>query len=299
MPALVQPVAPALEPERLIWAAKLDALVEACRKSGAQRAWLIGSVARGAADEWSDVDVVVEQETDLRPLDRPSAFLAALAPRFPCDVLVYRPEELASLLKGEQPFLTQAFKDARLIWNGSAVDGNWITALDAPDGDGQGSYPAQPEAVRRPFSERTDEDRSMFDAAAVAQSWLQQAQSDLESARVLRRAGQFAQACFFAQQAGEKAMKAALIRLGDRQVLGHDVGSLVARAQGREPRFGPLLGDGAFLDRFYFATRYPDAWVGAGVPATKYFDRDAGEATDAAERVLRVAEQVLKDRDGS
>ena len=41
-----------------------------------------------------------------------------------------------------------------------------------------------------------------------ARLWLAQAQDDLRAAQVLQAAGQAAQACFLAQQVGEKAIKA-------------------------------------------------------------------------------------------
>ena len=44
--------------------------------------------------------------------------------------------------------------------------------------------------------------------------WLRQAQDDLRAAEVLKAAGQAAQACFQAQQVGEKAIKALLAAAG-------------------------------------------------------------------------------------
>ena len=40
-----------------------------------------------------------------------------------------------------------------------------------------------------------------------AQRWLDQAHEDLQAAQVLKNGERFAQACFYCQQAGEKALK--------------------------------------------------------------------------------------------
>ncbi|WP_411874795.1 HEPN domain-containing protein [Vulcanococcus limneticus] len=54
--------------------------------------------------------------------------------------------------------------------------------------------------------------------------WLRQAEDDLRAAQVLQAAGQAAQACFLAQQVGEKAIKG-LLAADDRDLRSH---SLVA-----------------------------------------------------------------------
>lgn len=59
-----------------------------------------------------------------------------------------------------------------------------------------------------------------------AERWLSTADEDLRAAVVLRDAGSYAQACFFARQSGEKAMKA-LWRLVDADAWGHSVLRLV------------------------------------------------------------------------
>lgn len=50
--------------------------------------------------------------------------------------------------------------------------------------------------------------------------WLAQAVDDLRAARLLQGGGQAAQACFLAQQVGEKAIKA-LLAADDRDLRSH------------------------------------------------------------------------------
>jgi predicted nucleotidyltransferase len=63
-------------------------------RAGARRAVAFGSYARGDADAWSDLDLVVVLETDLPPLER-AALLSDLFDAIPIglDLLVYTPEE--------------------------------------------------------------------------------------------------------------------------------------------------------------------------------------------------------------
>ena len=49
---------------------------------------------------------------------------------------------------------------------------------------------------------------------ARPEAWLRQAENDQALARLARENGSFAQACFFASQAAEKALKGALLELG-------------------------------------------------------------------------------------
>ena len=67
----------------------------------------------------------------------------------------------------------------------------------------------------------------MWDAKAEADRWRRQAANDLAFARVAPRERFHAQACFIAQQASEKAVKAVAYGLGERTVLGHSLVTLI------------------------------------------------------------------------
>jgi len=83
--------------------------------------------------------------------------------------------------------------------------------------------------------------------------WMAQAEDDLEAAEILRNAGKHAQACFMAQQAAEKAVKAAhLSRLHEYHI--HVVQELLKRLDVVVPT--DLLEKGAALDSYYVPTRY-------------------------------------------
>ncbi len=95
---------------------------------------------------------------------------------------------------------------------------------------------------------------------------------DLRHARYAEEGGFFPQACFSAQQAAEKAIKAVHYARGARAVLGHSVRNLIERLDPGVPELDDLLDDARELDLNYIPTRYPnglDAWTpaaGFGAP---------------------------------
>lgn len=62
-----------------------------------ERVVLFGSLANGETNMWSDIDLVIVQETDKRFLDRIKDVIQLLRPRVGVDILVYTPAEFARL----------------------------------------------------------------------------------------------------------------------------------------------------------------------------------------------------------
>ena len=85
--------------------------------------------------------------------------------------------------------------------------------------------------------------------------WLEQAQGDLEHAELSHANGHDEWACFAAQQAAEKALKAVLIERRGRLVRGHDLFQLGQQAE--VPK--GLLERCLKLTPAYVGTRYADA----------------------------------------
>jgi predicted nucleotidyltransferase len=75
----------------------LDELCRRLVRQGAQRIHLFGSWARGEADEDSDVDLVVIQETRLPFFDRMRRAAACVEPDWPADILVYTSAEFEAM----------------------------------------------------------------------------------------------------------------------------------------------------------------------------------------------------------
>jgi HEPN domain-containing protein len=111
--------------------------------------------------------------------------------------------------------------------------------------------------------------------------WFRQAELDLAAARSSRDASHHEWACFAAQQAAEKAVKA-LHESHGTEAWGHSVSALLAVVD--EVPSG--VSDSAkALDKHYIPARYPNTHP-AGAPGDLY-------TADESERALADAEKVI------
>ena len=72
---------------------------------------MFGSVARGEADEWSDLDLVVIADTERTFFERFRDFAALYEARPRLDLLVYTPAEFERMVEEENPFLLQVLEE--------------------------------------------------------------------------------------------------------------------------------------------------------------------------------------------
>ncbi len=115
-----------------------------------------------------------------------------------------------------------------------------------------------------------------------AERWLQTAQEDLNAAQILQHAALYAQACFYAQQSAEKAVKA-LWYAADANPWGHSVQRLI-REFPQAAEIADLedwIERGAQLDKFYIPTRYPNGLPDL-TPGQTYRLNDAEQGLAAA-----------------
>ncbi|MFN4070833.1 MAG: HEPN domain-containing protein [Thermus caldifontis] len=115
-----------------------------------------------------------------------------------------------------------------------------------------------------------------------AGDWLLQAEKDLEMAQIARKAGRHEWACFAAQQAAEKAVKALHLHLG-QEAWGHVVARLLKELPLEVPQ--GLVEKGRYLDGLYIPTRYPDAFP-EGPSAEHYGPLQSQEAVRYAREIL-------------
>ncbi len=121
--------------------------------------------------------------------------------------------------------------------------------------------------------------------------WLEQARRDLDHARQSIPLSHFEWACFAAQQAAEKGVKALHLRLGT-VAWGHSVLELLdGLPAGHRPE-ERLLDQARILDRFYIPPRYPNAHP-AGPSHQFYTAADAQQAVSAAEEVIEYCERQI------
>jgi HEPN domain-containing protein len=129
-----------------------------------------------------------------------------------------------------------------------------------------------------------DEIRSEVDVADRSRDWFRQAEHDCRHARNASTAGDHDWACFAAQQAGEKALKALVARLGG-EAWGHSLLALVTALSERDTEASALREPAIILDRLYIPTRYPNGFD-AGAPADYFLEADSHQAIANAERIL-------------
>lgn len=127
-----------------------------------------------------------------------------------------------------------------------------------------------------------------------AERWLRTAEEDLQAAQMLSDGGKYAQACFYAQQSAEKAVKALWYAV-DADPWGHSVQKLVVDF----PRRSEIADVDAWivraglLDQFYIPTRYPNGLPDL-TPGQAYRLDDARRGLDAASALVEGCKEWLQ-----
>ncbi|MBI2059587.1 MAG: nucleotidyltransferase domain-containing protein [Nitrospirae bacterium] len=92
--------------------AEVRRLTSELKKKGARKIWLIGSLANGTANLFSDADMVAVMPSKLPFVERLRRLYMRLGPAN-VDLLVYTPEEYEGMRA--RPFLKHALKTAKLL----------------------------------------------------------------------------------------------------------------------------------------------------------------------------------------
>ena len=99
-----------------------EALTPALAASGAQKAIVFGSYARGDADECSDLDLIIVADTDRRFLQRHKDYRPVFRSWDPwgrsLDLLIYTPEELNGMQASNNPFICSALREGVVVYEG-------------------------------------------------------------------------------------------------------------------------------------------------------------------------------------
>ena len=115
-----------------------------------------------------------------------------------------------------------------------------------------------------------------------AVDWFRQAERDLEQAVASSRDGLHEWACFAAQQAAEKAVKALHLAKG-QEAWGHVVARLLTQLPVAVPP--DLIEKARVLDNYYVPTRYANGHP-EGAPFQHYGALQSGGAIDYAREIL-------------
>ena len=125
-----------------------------------------------------------------------------------------------------------------------------------------------------------------------SRDWWVQAQADLGHARGALQLQDYEWACFAAQQAAEKALKA-VFEHRHQQAWGHSVTRLLQALREEGVALPAGLPDAAkILDKHYIPTRYPNGLT-QGAPTEFYTPKEAEDAIRYSEEILRFCDHLL------
>ena len=100
----------------MAYAAEVDQIVTDLLPYGPEKIILFGSAARGDADEFSDIDIIVIKETGERFVKRLVEAGSYLTLPRHVDIFVYSPEELEAMVAEGNPFILGALRDGKIIY---------------------------------------------------------------------------------------------------------------------------------------------------------------------------------------
>lgn len=124
-----------------------------------------------------------------------------------------------------------------------------------------------------------------------SKDWLDEAEGDLEHARNDVRGMFYNWACFSAQQAAEKAIKAVFQRMG-AEAWGHSVADLLQELSKKYDISEELLDEALELDKAYIPTRYPNVHP-SGSPRRRYTKEEARRLIGYAEKIFKFCSDLL------
>ena len=118
--------------------------------------------------------------------------------------------------------------------------------------------------------------------AQRSRDWFRQADRDLEQAHSSKREGRHEWACFAAQQAAEKAVKALHLARG-QEAFGHVVARLLRELPLEVPL--PLIDKARVLDALYIPTRYANGHP-EGAPFEHFGELQSADAIQYASEII-------------
>ncbi|MEX2720447.1 MAG: HEPN domain-containing protein [Candidatus Wukongarchaeota archaeon] len=121
--------------------------------------------------------------------------------------------------------------------------------------------------------------------------WFKEAEDELESSKILLEHSQYHHACFHAQQAGEKAIKATLRKFHIAKY-GHSILELLEELKKHVILPQKIKEAAKILDQYYIPSRYPNAFS-SGSPSNYYTESQAKDAFRLAKEVVEFARRIL------
>ena len=123
------------------------------------------------------------------------------------------------------------------------------------------------------------------------EDWLKQAESDLCAAEDSASSKHNEWACFQAQQAAEKALKALLFSKGIESRI-HSIKFLLSNLPENILVSDQIQNAARELDKHYIQTRYPDSFS-TGIPKDFFTQDDAERAISNARKIIEFAKEKI------
>jgi HEPN domain-containing protein len=120
---------------------------------------------------------------------------------------------------------------------------------------------------------------------------MDEAVGDLEHARSDRERGFYNWACFSAQQAAEKAVKAVFQKMG-AEAWGHSVADLLQELSSHHAVASELVDGALELDKVYIPARCPNTHP-SGSPRQRYTEREAKRLIGYGEGIVDFCARLL------
>lgn len=98
---------------------ELSRIVERLKDLGAEKVILFGSYARGRADLFTDLDLIVILDVNLPYVERSAYIYRELSPRVAADILVYTPQEWQKM--EARPFIQSALSEGKVLYAKAAT----------------------------------------------------------------------------------------------------------------------------------------------------------------------------------
>lgn len=121
------------------------------------------------------------------------------------------------------------------------------------------------------------------DFTADVNTWLEFAAYDLKSALWQLKGEIYTSACFAAQQAAEKSLKALILSHGKVAPKVHSLDHLLSILRRLKVVVAPIETEALELDKYYITTRYPGQYGG---PEELYTENDARTAVENAQAIF-------------
>ncbi len=122
-------------------------------------------------------------------------------------------------------------------------------------------------------------------------NWYDQGKIDMSKAVLDEEHAYYEWACFTAQQAAEKIVKALALKSGV-VIWGHSLTEILGLLSSHRAIPVEMLDSARLLDMFYIPTRYPNGFP-SGKPSDYFTQKQAKEAIDAAETIIGFCESIL------